>query len=763
MGSPLTVLFHPPPNSIGLGHINRLSAIALALRELNESVRTPFVIDGGGHELLDVFGLPYVPLPASYAMEQTDRWKAWPPSERSSLMAEICRATIGSLDPQLAIFDCFPNHAVYFSILEHRVPIVLCLRQMKDLAHYLDAMRDFLPQVTSFLIPHEEGAFELPKILRNKSHFVGQIVRAHSQPIERPISGNRKILISGGGGGFSETARFYNLAMAAVVELRKADRSFECRLITGPLFRDWLALELPTGFNVIPFEPDMFAALSAADLVICQAGYNTIAELEQVGTKAIVVPARRDHDDQFGRARIIASRNPQISIFEGSDHLKLSPIAAQLLREPIRRRFHARPEGAQNAAKYLQELLINGASSPKSIELPLTGQLRRRPMTYSVSKKTPRPLVSATLIVRDEENSLEGCLASIRDLIDEIVVVDTGSRDRTRQIALSYGVNVFDYAWSDDFSAARNFALDQAHGDWILYIDADERVRGYDRSALERELGDPSLAACTVRFHQRTGFTAYPEYRLFRRDDRIRFEGVMHETILPSVMRMVEDDGRRIGSSQLTIDHLGYDGDQTHKLQRNLHLLQKELECDPARRYLWWHLGTVYRDLGRSADAEAAWRTGIEIAESKSEREAEDCLCYIELSKLLFTRQQDALPYIERALALQPDNWLLLWLKAKILVGGERYAEATPIFEQLGSVDADALITPVAYDKRIFGAAAIAEIGQCAFRMGRYAESAEWYRRAELLAPDSLEFRVKRQLAHAWSGRAEARPAAANR
>jgi tetratricopeptide (TPR) repeat protein len=373
-------------------------------------------------------------------------------------------------------------------------------------------------------------------------------------------------------------------------------------------------------------------------------------------------------------------------------------------------------------------------------------------MTYGASKEMTRPLVSATLIVRDEEKFLGGCLASIRELIDEIIVVDTGSRDRTRQIARSYGVNVFDYAWHDDFSAARNFALDRAHGEWILYIDADERIRSYDRSALERELSDKSLVACTVRFHQRTGFTAYPEYRLFRRDDRIRFEGVMHETMLPSVMRMVEDDGRRIGSSLLTIDHLGYDGDQTHKLQRNLHLLLKEIKCDPAKLYLWWHLGTVYRDLGRLADAEAAWRTGIELAESKSEREAEECLCYIELAKLLFTRQQDAMPFIDQALALQPGNWLLQWLKAKVFMASERYVEAIQIFEKLGSIDADALITPVSYDKRIFGAAAIAEIGQCAFRMARYAESVEWYRRAELLAPDSLEFRVKRQLASARAG-----------
>jgi tetratricopeptide (TPR) repeat protein len=228
----------------------------------------------------------------------------------------------------------------------------------------------------------------------------------------------------------------------------------------------------------------------------------------------------------------------------------------------------------------------------------------------------------------------------------------------------------------------------------------------------------------------------------------------MHETMLPSLISMVEDEGLRIGFSRLAIDHLGYDGDQTHKLQRNLRLLLKELKCDPDRLYLWWHLGTDYRDLGRPEDAESAWRKGIGLTESRNEREDEDCLCYVELSKLLLSRQQDALPFIEKALALQPGNWLLQWLKAKAFMASERYVEAMHIFEKLAAIDADTLITPLSYGKRIFGASAIAEIGQCAFRMARYAESAEWYRRAELLAPDCLEFRVKRQLANARAGTA---------
>ena len=81
MSDPRTVLFHPL-NHIGLGHINRLSVIALALREVDKNIRTPFVVEEAAHVLLDALGLPYVPLPSSHAMNDTAAWEAWSDSER---------------------------------------------------------------------------------------------------------------------------------------------------------------------------------------------------------------------------------------------------------------------------------------------------------------------------------------------------------------------------------------------------------------------------------------------------------------------------------------------------------------------------------------------------------------------------------------------------------------------------------------------------------------------------------------------------------
>ena len=85
-------------------------------------------------------------------------------------------------------------------------------------------------------------------------------------------------------------------------------------------------------------------------------------------------------------------------------------------------------------------------------------------------------VTSALLIVRNEAVALPGCLAAMRNAVDEIVVVDTGSTDDTPRIAQSHGARVFDFLWCDDFSAARNFAILQANGDCAITVDADETL-----------------------------------------------------------------------------------------------------------------------------------------------------------------------------------------------------------------------------------------------------------------------------------------------
>src|SRR5579864_1059775 len=130
--------------------------------------------------------------------------------------------------------------------------------------------------------------------------------------------------------------------------------------------------------------------------------------------------------------------------------------------------------------------------------------------------------VSATLIVRDESEFIEDCLRSLVGNVDEIVIVDTGSRDDTVEIARRFLVELHHFPWCNDFSAARNHAIERASGDWILYIDADERLGIPDRNAFSRLLSDRDKVAWQLRLHPRIGWTAYSELRLFRNDPRIR-------------------------------------------------------------------------------------------------------------------------------------------------------------------------------------------------------------------------------------------------
>lgn len=358
------------------------------------------------------------------------------------------------------------------------------------------------------------------------------------------------------------------------------------------------------------------------------------------------------------------------------------------------------------------------------------------------------PFISATLIVRDEERHLPACLASLRGFADEVIIVDTGSRDRTLEIARQAGVRLFEHPWRDDFSEARNVAIEHARGDWLLYIDADERVRPADMEALKASLSDPSVLCGTVRFHPLTGSTAYREYRLLRRRPDVRFQGAVHESFLTDLWRAIRRENGRIVEVDVTMDHVGYDGDQSHKLERNRTLLEKQVIDTPERVFLWWHLGCVYRDLGQAGAAHAAWRRGTELAFQQQGGHAEDALCFIELAKSEAESGEAALDWIAKGLSLRPENLMLQWLKGRALMETSPN-EAAAIFAALAAIDPDDLVAETAYDRRILGAGAWADLGYLAFGLADYARAAEAYAAASAQAPDIMEYQLKHRLATA--------------
>jgi tetratricopeptide (TPR) repeat protein len=369
-------------------------------------------------------------------------------------------------------------------------------------------------------------------------------------------------------------------------------------------------------------------------------------------------------------------------------------------------------------------------------------------------------LLSAAIIVKDEADHLPGCIAAIADVVDEIVVLDTGSTDGTVDVATAAGAEVVLRPWDGSFANARNAALERAHGQWILDIDADERLGAADR--LRNELAATDAVAGSVRFRCGRLFTPYLEYRLFRNRPDVRFRGVIHETTAPDINRLVAKEGAEVVDLSARIDHLGYEGDQRNKHLRNLPLLRREVTNDPSRVYLWFHLGVVYQGLGDVDAAEDAWARGVAEARRRAAPSPVDDLVYAMLALLRLRAGEDAADLVADLRRHHPDDPLTAWTTAHQCMADGRWADAVPLLEGLVAADASAVLHPVlAYDRRLFGELSAHCLGLCWFHLGDDGRAERWFAAASGAAPDVEEYRLKRDLAAARAGRA--RRAAASR
>ncbi len=204
--------------------------------------------------------------------------------------------------------------------------------------------------------------------------------------------------------------------------------------------------------------------------------------------------------------------------------------------------------------------------------------------------------ISLCMIVRNEESYLPECLESVADVVNEIIIVDTGSTDNTKKIAESFGATVFDFTWVDDFSKARNYSLSKASNDWILYLDADERL---DKNSIN-ELVELSFQKRKAGYYCKvvspsasTGNPSVMKYiRFFRNLNNPNFEGKVHEQIIPNLKK----NGFEILDSNISIIHIGYDVNEDklkNKAKRNLDLLLKDYRQNPSS-YNAFQIGQSY-------------------------------------------------------------------------------------------------------------------------------------------------------------------------
>ena len=268
--------------------------------------------------------------------------------------------------------------------------------------------------------------------------------------------------------------------------------------------------------------------------------------------------------------------------------------------------------------------------------------------------------ITLSMIIKNEEEYLEGCLASIEKIVDEIVIVDTGSTDKSVSIAKKYGAKIYHLDWENDFAAARNYALEKSNGDWILYLDADERlsVNSLDKvkeiTSQNKKLG----VYCSVKsINEKTGTPNIMKYiRLFKNSSDIKFSGRIHEQIEPSLKQQKYE----LINSSIEILHLGYNISKESlkkKALRNLRLLNSEYEENKSG-YNAFQIGQTYMVLEEYEKAIRFFNEALQDPELEKHHRAH-CYRYLAANEEKENNTLAALNFVKEGLKLVDTQPLL--------------------------------------------------------------------------------------------------------
>ncbi len=257
-------------------------------------------------------------------------------------------------------------------------------------------------------------------------------------------------------------------------------------------------------------------------------------------------------------------------------------------------------DSARRCAKAARDMTPGWAAPKQFLKSQLRGNSKPQWLTIPPALADPNgaaaPRISVCLIAKNEEQFLSQCLRSVHALASQIVVVDTGSTDRTLEIAREFGAEVYSFAWCDDFSAARNAALEHATGDWVLMIDADEELMPQQVETINREIRAAAVMGYRLpiieRGHEQDGCSYVP--RLFRNAPGLFFVGRIHEQVFSSIQVRCQQWGLKHQLGKTALLHHGYTSEvmaARNKIQRNLRLLERATAEMPDEPNLIMSLG----------------------------------------------------------------------------------------------------------------------------------------------------------------------------
>jgi hypothetical protein len=367
-------------------------------------------------------------------------------------------------------------------------------------------------------------------------------------------------------------------------------------------------------------------------------------------------------------------------------------------------------------------------------------------------------VLSVCFIARNEETNLPRAIASVRSVADEIVVADTGSTDRTVQLAKDLGATVCHFPWCDDFSAARNFAINHARGDWIFWLDADEELLAESVEEMRRSMVREEALAFFVRRQdlkradELDYFTMMWQLRLFRRRDDLHFQGRCHPHFPPSIEEIEDKTGLNALYSTITIRHYGYIGELVPaKLRRSARLLELELRDRPGQLYYLVEYGRTLLRLQDERGHEIMRQAATLILPQMTAGEASPPLVSL-LMEYMLQLPPEKLPdgfsseLLENVVASQFSNTPpLVWLMARKAATIGKFEEAEHFLRRLVQMGADQEYDQwVSFEPGLIGDHAKSNLGACLVRQGKMNEAAAVFR--ELLASPAYATQARSSL-----------------
>ena len=248
------------------------------------------------------------------------------------------------------------------------------------------------------------------------------------------------------------------------------------------------------------------------------------------------------------------------------------------------------------------------------------------------------PTVALSMIVRDEEQTLPACLETVKGLVDEMVIADTGSTDHTLDVARRFGARCLSIPWENDFARTRNRALEEVRSDWVLALDADEQLDEKAKESVPRLLKAPAIDGYIVTildylydlnykvwdfpakinqsgFEAARNFPAYVEHtnvRLYRRSPQIYYVGAVHESVGPRILKL----GGRLHKADFVIHHFGLVTDVATRIRKNClyrELGRRKVQETPHEAQAHLELGLAELDFNNHEEALKCFRAACRL------------------------------------------------------------------------------------------------------------------------------------------------------